>query len=96
MHGKCLRVSWVRLDGAGVGCGDGWVNRVRLASDRDSTNCWQRSSPSFLLNEWRVPQKNVLYTHARSHCACPSGRWASRLIKTSDGKIERQLFAPVI
>lgn len=39
-------VSWVTIDGARESCGDAWLNRVRLASDRASTDCcWQRPCP---------------------------------------------------
>lgn len=35
------KVSWVKINGAQQSCGNYWINRVRLASDRASTDCWQ-------------------------------------------------------
>lgn len=35
-------VSWITTDGAWESCRDVWVYRVRLASDRASTDCWRR------------------------------------------------------
>lgn len=46
MHGECVKaVSCVTMDGAWESCCDDWVNRVRLDSDRASTDCWQWPCP---------------------------------------------------
>lgn len=95
-------VSWVTMDGARESCGDDWVNRVRLASDRASTDCWQRPCPVSCCKSGANPRK--LSKHPSTlplrlpPPLLPSPRPpGSHLpIKTSDGKIERQLFAPVI
>lgn len=50
-------VSWVTIDGARESCGDVWVNRVRLASDCASTDCWRRSCPVSCCNSGVNPRK---------------------------------------
>lgn len=66
-------VSWVTMDGAPESCcGDGWVNRVRLDSDRASTDCWQRPCPvSCCKSGVCEPPETAPNTRARSRCDCP-------------------------
>lgn len=109
-----------------------WVNSVRLASVRASTDCWRRLRPARCSKDWReappppaLPPENAPYNPSSPQLQLPlpsekkkkspllhiplhtpdlfpppaSLPWrpGSHLpIKTSDGKIERQLFAPVI
>ncbi len=91
-------VSWVTMDGAPESCCDVWVNRVRLASDRASTDCWQRPCPVSCSKSGVNPQKTRRTPeHAPAAAVPPRRPPGSHLpIKTSDGKIERQLFAPII
>lgn len=45
-------------NGARESCRDVWVNRVRLASDRASTDCYTTAVHGLLLQNWLEPQKN--------------------------------------
>lgn len=89
-------VSWITMDGACESCGDVWVNRVRLASDRASTGCWQRPCPVSSCKSGVNPRKRSEHQSTLSPRLFPPGPGSHLPIKTSDGKIERQLFAPVI
>lgn len=52
---QCIRIlQWTELDRAAVMRG---FNRVRLASDRASTDCWQRPCPVSSCKCWCEPQK---------------------------------------
>lgn len=58
MHGECIKaVSCVTMDRAWESCCDDWVNRVRLASDRASTDCRQRPCPVCCFQDWCEPLK---------------------------------------
>lgn len=50
-------VSWVTIDRAWESCGDYWINRVRLASDRASTDCWQWPCPVSCRENGEDPRK---------------------------------------
>lgn len=85
--------SWVTVDRAWESCGDYWINRVRLASDRASTDCWQWPCPVSCRMSAVSPRK---YSEHSNILPPPKPPGSHLPIKTSDGKIERQLFAPVI
>jgi len=59
-------VSWITMKGASESCTDVWVNRVRLASDRASTDCWQRPCPVSSCRVAWTPRKNPSNTRAPS------------------------------
>lgn len=66
-------VSWVTMDGAPESCCGDWVNRVRLASDRASTDCWQRPCPVSCSQSAVNPRKRAVHTpeHAPAATVAP-------------------------
>lgn len=69
--GRFKAVSCVRMGGAWESCCGDWVNRVRLASVRASTDCWRRLCPARCSKIGEGPLKNAPYTRARSKCNPP-------------------------
>ena len=69
-------VSWVTMDGAPESCGNNWVNRVRLASDRASTDCRRRPSPVFCCKRKRSEHPSMLPLRLSSLPPPPSCRRA--------------------